>query len=134
MTATRGAGQTVLILDDNAAFVRAVAMAAEAAGLAVIATEDMETFAGFLDRPDIAATIVDCLLGDRSSLLILRTIAAHRPGLPTLVVSGYGEAMLAQAEQIGRRDGLLRLSTLAKPFGVADLRRFLVGATAAQAA
>ncbi|WP_291297261.1 response regulator [Elioraea sp.] len=126
--------QTVLILDDNPAFVRAITLAAEASGLAVIATEEMDEFASFLDRPGIAAAIVDCLLGDHSGLAILGTIAAHRADLPTLVVSGYGETMLAQAEQIGRRHGLQRLSTLPKPFSMADLRRFLVGATAAQAA
>jgi ActR/RegA family two-component response regulator len=134
VSTTLAPGQTVLILDDNPAFVRAVTMAAEAAGLAVIATEDMETFAGFLGRPDIAAAIVDCLLGEGSGLATLGTIASHRADLPTLVVSGYGETMLAQAEQIGRRHGLTRLSTLAKPFSMADLRGFLVGATAAEAA
>jgi ActR/RegA family two-component response regulator len=127
-------GRTVLILDDNPAFVRAITMAAEAAGLAVIATEDMEAFAGHLRCPDIAAAIVDCLLHEGSSLAILGTIASHRADLPTLVVSGYGETMLAQAEQIGRRHRLARLSTLAKPFAMADLRRFLIGATAAAAA
>jgi ActR/RegA family two-component response regulator len=127
-------GRMVLILDDNPAFVRAVTMAAEAVGLDVIATDDTEIFAVWLARPDIAAAIVDCLLGERSGLAMLRQVAARRHDLPTLVVSGYGESMLAQATQIGRREGLTRLATLAKPFGMAELRTFLIGATTAAAA
>lgn len=122
--------RTVLVLDDNPEFVRAVAASARALGLEVAATDDPDAFPCLLERGDAVAAIVDCMLGDRSGLALLGTIAAERPSLPTLVVSGYGAAFLAQAEQIARSHGLRRLSTLAKPFGAGALRGFLAEACA----
>ena len=120
----------VLVLDDNPAFVRTMEMMATQSGLAISATDDPDAFADMLDGDDVAAAIIDCMLGDKTGLSMLGEIGNRRPGLPTLVVSGFGDAFLAQAEQIGRSHGLTRLFTLAKPFGVADLRGFLANARA----
>lgn len=119
---------TVLVLDDNPDFVRAVAAAARALGLDVAATDDPDAFPALLARDDAVAAVVDCMLGDRSGLALLAVIAAERPRLPTLVVSGYGEGFLAQARQVALSHGLEHCTTLAKPFGSAALRRFLEGA------
>jgi two-component system response regulator RegA len=124
----------VLVLDDNPAFVRTMEMMAEQSGLAISATDDPDAFVGLLDGEDVAAAIVDCMLGDKTGLAMLSEIGSRRPDLPTLVVSGFGDGFLAQAEQIGRSHGLTRLSTLAKPFGIADLRGFLAHARADTAA
>jgi len=115
----------VLVLDDNPAFVRTMEMMAEQSGLAISSTDDPDVFVGLLDGEDVRAAIVDCMLGDKTGLAMLSEIGMKRPGLPTLVVSGFGDGFLTQAEQIGRSHGLTRLSTLAKPFGIADLRAFL---------
>lgn len=124
----------VLVLDDNPAFIRTMEMMAAQSGLAISATDDPEVFTDLLDGEDVAAAIVDCMLGDRNGLSMLSQIAAKCPGLPTLVVSGFGDGFLCQAEQIGRSHGLTRLSTLAKPFGIADLRGFLATARSDAAA
>jgi two-component system response regulator RegA len=121
----------VLLLDDNPAFVRTMEMMAERYDLTISATDDPEAFIGWLDGEDVAAAIVDCMLGDRNGLSMLGEIATRRPDLPTLVVSGFGDAFLTQAQQIGRSHGLTQLSTLAKPFGIADLRGFLAKARSA---
>ncbi len=121
---------TVLVLDDNAAFVRAVKAAATQLGLAVTATDDPDVFVAELARPEVSAAIVDCVVGDRNGLGILSEIGEQRSDLPVLVVSGYGDAMLSQAEQIARIRNLTRLSTLAKPFGLDALRGFLASARA----
>jgi len=120
--------RTVLVLDDNPEFVRAVAASVHALGLEVAACDDPDAFPCLLEREDVAAAIVDCMLGDRSGLALLALIATDRPNLPTLVVSGYGDAFLSQARQVARSHGLERLTTLAKPFGAADLRAFLAEA------
>lgn len=122
---------TVLVLDDNPAFVRVIEAVAEKAGLAIAATDDPDAFPCLLERDDVAGAIIDCMLGDRSGLSILARIAAVNPALPTLVVSGFGDAFLAQAEQVGRYQGLRRLSTLAKPFRAEALREFFADILAA---
>ncbi|MCU0985747.1 MAG: response regulator [Acetobacteraceae bacterium] len=124
----------VLVLDDNPAFVRTMEMMAAQSGLAMSATDDPDRFTDLLDGEDVAAAIVDCMLGDRNGLSILSEIGTKRPDLPTLVVSGFGDGFLCQAEQIGRSHGLTQLSTLAKPFGIADLRGFLANARTDRAA
>jgi DNA-binding NtrC family response regulator len=118
------------VLDDNPEFVRAVAASARALGLEVAATDDPDAFPCLLGREDAVAAIVDCMLGDRSGLALLAEIAARRPSLPTLVVSGYGDGFLAQARQVAGGHGLVRLSTLAKPFGAGALKGFLAEACA----
>jgi CheY-like chemotaxis protein len=123
--------RTVLVLDDNPEFVRAVAASVHALGLEVAASDDPDAFARLLEREDVAAAIVDCMLGDRSGLALLNVIGAERLSLPTLVVSGYGEAFLMQARQEGHSHGVERLSTLAKPFGAGALRAFLAEASGA---
>jgi two-component system response regulator RegA len=120
----------VLLLDDNPAFVRTMEVMAEQSGLAISATDDPDVFTDLLDSEDVAAAIVDCMLGEKSGLSMLGEIGSRRPALPTLVVSGFGDGFLTQARQIGRSHGLTRLSTLAKPFGVAELRGFLANARA----
>lgn len=119
---------TVLVLDDNPEFVRAVAASARALGLEVAATDDPDAFLPLLAREEAVAAVVDCMLGDRSGLAMLAVIAAERPSLPTLIVTGYGEGFLAQARQEAQSHGLEHFTTLAKPFGIAALHRFLEGA------
>jgi DNA-binding NtrC family response regulator len=122
------ARKAVLVLDDNPAFVRAVTVAADAAGLDVRATDRADDFSTMIGGEGVIAAIVDCMLEGSSGLATLAEISAANHALPTLVVSGYGEGFLAQAEQLGRSHGLTRLATLAKPFGIADLRGFLASA------
>jgi DNA-binding NtrC family response regulator len=119
---------TVLVLDDNPDFVRAVAASARPLGLEVAATDDPDAFPALLAREEAVAAVVDCMLGDRSGLALLAVIGAQRPALPTLVVTGYGEGFLAQARQEAQSHGLEHFTTLAKPFAAAALRRFLEGA------
>jgi ActR/RegA family two-component response regulator len=106
-------------------------MMAARSDLAISATDDPDVFIGLLDGEDVVAAIVDCMLGDRNGLSMLGEIGARRPDLPTLVISGFGDAFLSQAQQIGRSHGLTRLSTLAKPFSMADIRGFLAKARSA---
>ena len=120
--------RTVLVLDDNPDFVRAVASVIRPLDLATAATDDPDQVPALLGREDAVAAIVDCMLGERCGLGLLTLIAADRPTLPTLVVSGYGEAFLAQARRFAESHGIERLATLAKPFSATDLRAFLAGA------
>lgn len=125
---------TVLVLDDNPDFVRSMQEMAARSGLAVSATDDPDVFIERLDAPGIVAAIVDCMLGERTGLGILSDIGTKRQDMPTLVVSGFGDGFLSQARLIGLGHGLTRLATLAKPFGIAELRAFLAQATRDQAA
>jgi len=121
----------VLVLDDTVEFVRTITAIAAAYGLPTVATDNPDSVAGLLAAHAPAAAIVDCLVGDRYGLAVLGVIGATMPHLPTLVVSGYGEAFLAQAEQEGRSHGLAQVRTLAKPFSADALRAFLAEAVAA---
>jgi len=124
------AARPVLVLDDNPEFVRTITAIAGAFGLPVVATDNPDAVAALVATHAPSAAIVDCMLGDRSGLAVLGVIGATLPGLPTLVVSGYGDAFLAQAHEEGRRHGLSHVRTLAKPFSVAALSDFLAEARA----
>lgn len=69
-------------------------------------------------REPFAAVVLDYRLPDRTGLDVLTDIRSTEPGLPVIMMTGYGsESVCASALKLGIRD------YFAKPFNVLDLRR-----------
>ncbi len=79
-----------------------------------------------LKAEDLALIVLDYLLPDRTGLEVLAEIQATRPGLPVIMITGYGfEWLRASAFRLGVRE------YFPKPFDARDLlhavRRILAG-------
>jgi len=69
-----------------------------------------------LEEEDIALIVLDYLLPDRTGLEVLAEIKATRPGLPVIMMTGYGsEGLCASAFRLGVRE------YFPKPFDTRDL-------------
>lgn len=69
-----------------------------------------------LKEEDIALIVLDYLLPDRTGLEVLAEIKATRPGLPVIMITGYGfEWLCVSAFKLGVRE------YFAKPFDARDL-------------
>ncbi len=116
----------VLVIDDEPVVRAAVRRVLEASGLRVATADDA---ASGLDHPAVAdcrLVICDLMLPDRSGTEVLHELAARRPDLPVVLITGYATPDLAvRAREAGAA------AFLAKPFEARELiacvRRALAG-------
>ncbi|MFO7608775.1 MAG: ATP-binding protein [Candidatus Krumholzibacteriia bacterium] len=118
----RGAGQTVLLVEDDEDVRTMVARHLRGLGYGVVAAGDADGALALLDGgADVAAVLTDVILaGDCNGRELVERIQARRPGLPALYMSGYTENAIVHQ---GRLDPGIRL--LQKPFSRAELARKL---------
>jgi PAS domain S-box-containing protein len=123
----RGGGETVLVVEDNAALRRTSATAVRALGYAVVEAADAEQALAALDaRPDIALLLSDVVLpGGTNGFQLARLALQRRPALAVAFVSGYVDPALAQQQ----RD-LAGTAVLTKPFRTPELAATLQAALA----
>ena len=120
-----GRGETVLLVDDEESLVRLgeevlASLGYEPVGC-VGATEALAVFEAAPERFD--AVLSDAIMPGMSGTELLARIRAVRPGLPTLLLSGYGGPDLhAQAAAAGVQ------SVLSKPLQSAELAAALAAA------
>ncbi len=111
--------ETLLIVEDEPAVRNMVASALKNDGytllLAVSAEEALEMSDAF-DGP-IDLLLTDAIMPGRSGIELTNLMAARRPGLPVIVMSGYTEEMLS-GDELSQP-----LTLLHKPFTPRELRR-----------
>ncbi|MFO1341213.1 MAG: ATP-binding protein [Burkholderiaceae bacterium] len=120
--ARRGEGQPVLVLDDDPALVAMGCELLRGLGYAPTGFDDPQRALNALrDTPDgFAAVLTDEVMPGMNGTQFAQAARALVPGLPVLLISGYGGAMLAQrAAQAGVQ------GVLGKPLRRADLARAL---------
>ena len=114
----------VLIVDDDAAFARALARGLERAGYEAAVALDTEGALAALDETPFDRACVDLRLGAESGLDLLEALLERRPGLIVVVLTGYASiATAVEATRRGARD------YRAKPVGVAEVIAALEGET-----
>jgi two-component system cell cycle sensor histidine kinase/response regulator CckA len=116
--APRG-GETVLVVEDDAAVRRLVVTVLQGAGYRTLEAEDGETAMALAGGHDGALDLllVDVVLPDLAGGEVARRIAALRPATRVLFVSGHGQEAIARQSEGGRSGRLLRGSRfLGKPF------------------
>ena len=115
-------GTLLLLVEDDARVRAATASGLEELGYRVVAAEDGEEALALLERHgDIRLVVSDVVMPGMSGPELGRVIAARRPGLGLLYVTGYaGDA--AQAADLAGAE------VLRKPFTIAALDRALAAA------
>jgi CheY-like chemotaxis protein len=118
----RGAGQTVLVLDDEPALVAMAQEMLDGLGYRTMAFTDAPTALQALSaHPErVAAVVTDEVMPGLNGTQFTEQLRARSPSLPVLLVSGYGGALLAARAAAA---GVTRV--LAKPLQRAELARAL---------
>ena len=109
-------GCDVLVIDDEPVVRKAVRRVLEASGLRVVTAADAASGLGHPAIAECRLVICDLMLPDRSGTEVLRELAARRPGLPVVLITGYATPDLAvRAREAGAA------AFLAKPFEAREL-------------
>jgi PAS domain S-box-containing protein len=114
-----GAGELVLLVEDNAEVREVARNRLEALGYRVTdAGSGPAALAVFDATPDIALVFTDLVMpGGMSGLDVARAVRLRRPGTPVLLTSGFADDALREA------DGVDLPPLLHKPYGRAELAR-----------
>lgn len=112
----------VLIVDDDAAFARALARGLERAGYETAVALDGDSALAALDETSFDRACVDLRLGTDSGLDLLESLLERQPELIVVILTGYASiATAVEATRRGARD------YRAKPVGVAEVIAALEG-------
>jgi len=100
---------TLLIVDDDKAFLQRLARAMEARGFAVEAAATVEEGLASLKRRPPAFAVVDMRLDDGNGIDVIAALKDVRPEARTVVLTGYGNiATAVTAVKIGAVDYLAK--------------------------
>ena len=116
---------SVLVLDDHPDVAATLAELCRSLGYDAVATDQAGDIRALLERHMPSALIIDVMMPDQDGYEALKEIAAFRPDLPVLLVSGYGETWLRVGITLGQAHGLSALQTASKPLRPKTLRDFL---------
>jgi two-component system, response regulator RegA len=100
---------TLLIVDDDRAFLQRLARAMETRGFAVEAAASVEEGLSMLKRRPPAYAVVDMRLDDGNGIDVIATLKELRPEARAVVLTGYGNiATAVTAVKIGAVDYLAK--------------------------
>lgn len=104
-----GPDPTLLIVDDDHAFVQRLARAMEKRGFETDTAETIEEAIGKVDRSPPAYAVVDMRLGDGNGLDVVERLRHVRPEARSVVLTGYGNiATAVTAVKLGAVDYLAK--------------------------
>ena len=104
-----GEDRSVLIVDDDRAFLQRLARAMEARGFQVSTAETVADGLAKVEAETPAYAVVDMRLGDGSGLDVISALKKHRPGARAIVLTGYGNiATAVTAVKLGAVDYLAK--------------------------
>jgi signal transduction histidine kinase len=114
----RGAGESVLVLEDEPALRRLVATYLENLGYSVVSVENGdEALAAIESMESIDLLLSDVMLpGGLSGREVATEMERRRPDVKILLMSGYAKEILPDEDPLGSGDALLN-----KPFQLAEL-------------
>lgn len=116
------ADRTLLIVEDDKAFVERLARAMETRGFLVATAESVSQGLAQIARSAPAFAVVDLRLGDGNGLDVVSALKKQRPDARTIVLTGYGNiATAVTAVKLGAFD------YLAKPADADDVVNALLG-------
>jgi len=122
MPAPHGAGQTLLVVDDEPALMAMIVEMLKGLGYEPVGYRDpAAALQALRDEPQrFAAVVTDEVMPGLSGTQLTEALRVHLPHLPVLLVSGYGGALLASRAATA---GVTRVLT--KPLQRAELARAL---------
>lgn len=124
----------LLLIDDEPAFGRIIAHAAEAAGYQAHVTISAEPFiAQYRElRPDVVA--LDLAMPQVDGVELLRFLSEEKCRAPVIIVSGFDRRVLESSMRLGSALGLNMVGPLEKPVRLQDLLDLLEGLKAGEGA
>jgi DNA-binding NtrC family response regulator len=122
---TEAKAPKVLVIDDRADVAATIAGMCRALGCDADVSVGGRDVARLVSPETPDALIVDVMMPDQDVYEVLKVIAAMRPDMPMLLVTGHGETWLRLGATLAEGHGMRALQTAAKPVRVDVLRRFL---------
>jgi DNA-binding NtrC family response regulator len=121
-TPIRGAGETILVVEDNADVRRVTVERIKSLGYEVIEAENGQTaIAAFDGRETIDLVFSDVIMsGGMSGFELARKIKEFKPSQKVLLTSGFPGAAMRAGEQVNHKFLMLR-----KPYNQIELGRFI---------
>ena len=103
------ADQSLLLVDDDKAFVTRLARAMESRGFSVSTAETVALGIDIVKKQAPAYAVVDLRLGDGSGLEVIEALHQARPSARAIVLTGYGNiATAVNAVKLGAIDYLAK--------------------------
>jgi two-component system response regulator RegA len=100
-------GQTLLIVDDDKAFLQRLARAMEKRGFVTETAESLAEARAKVETVDPSFAVVDMRLDDGNGLDVIEMIRARRPNVRAIILTGYGNiATAVTAVKLGAIDYL----------------------------
>ena len=119
-----GDDATLLLVDDDDAFLKRLAKAMEKRGFAVETADSIATAKAAVTARPPAYAVVDLRLGDGNGLDVVEVLRERRPDARVVVLTGYGAiATAVAAVKIGATD------YLSKPADATDVTNALLATT-----
>jgi DNA-binding response OmpR family regulator len=115
----------LLLIDDEPAFGRFVAHAAEEAGYTAHVTTQAEPFKQKFREMAPDAVALDLAMPGSDGVELLRFLAAEKCTAPVIIVSGFDRRVLESSIRLGEALGLNMVGQLTKPVRLDELTEML---------
>jgi DNA-binding response OmpR family regulator len=121
----------LMVVDDDPNFSALIRSVGVAQGFEVCIVNQAREFKSAYCEFAPNVIVLDLVMPDMDGIEVLDYLGARASGARIILLSGTDATCLRMAGEIGARNGLAIVGTLAKPFRVADLRQLLTEAVAA---
>jgi DNA-binding response OmpR family regulator len=115
----------LLLIDDEPAFGRFVAQAAEEAGFTAHVTASAEPFRDKYREVGPDAVALDLAMPGSDGVELLRFLAEERCTAPVIIISGFDRRVLESSLRLGEALGLNMAGQLTKPVRLDELTELL---------
>jgi CheY-like chemotaxis protein len=115
----------LLVMDDEAAFARFVRRIAEGEGYEVEVLTLPREFAETFERFDPNVVILDVVMPEIDGIELIRWLIAREAHIKLIVMTGFNPMYATMGAVLAEAHGLMEVTSVVKPIGVADLRKLL---------
>ena len=115
----------LLVMDDEAAFGRFIRRIAEGEGYEVEVLTVPREFAEAYERFRPAVVILDVVMPEIDGIELIRWLIARQANIKLIVMTGFNPMYATMGAVLAEAHGLMEVTSVVKPIGVADLRKLL---------
>lgn len=106
--------QSILVVDDDYAMRRGIALMLKGAGYEVFEAEDGATACRVMSERSIDLAVIDLFLGEENGMHVAGSVLQHSPGAEVLILTAHGEHKRAHAARKTFKERFLEKSSLEK--------------------
>lgn len=119
------AAKRLLVMDDEAAFGRFVRRIAEGEGYEVEILTQPREFAETFDRFQPNMVVLDVVMPEIDGIELIRWLIAREAHIRLVIMTGFNPMYATMGAVLAEAHGLMEVTSVVKPIGVADLRKLL---------